>query len=485
MNRLSKVSVILSAIAGASAFAPRLPQQLLVPPRLLSSSGSSSIRRLLSATSNDDDDDVVVVVDYVDSNDNGNDNDNGNKEQRASPLRRVARVQKFARLPVWPVWMGVVTFVVSRVLGNEAAAKLEDAVGGRVCPNFFNDEDQTSPFIMLVHHRHSFWSWDVIRYIQRQFILPEGFPAHPHRGFTTLTYFMKGGFTHRDSLGISQAYGTTNNQKQTQTQTQTKHHSQWLFTGAGLLHEEMFDASSDQELYQLWINVPSFRKLQAPDVHLLGDDECPKVVLDKESETVVLAGSYQGQASQAPIMSDMSIFHVRLQPGNGDNNTSWKYSMPSSFETAVLYVRQGSLDIAGTTVPVHHTAYLETVRTTSEVVVTTTNPNEGVDFLFLAGRPLKEPVAAQGSMVMNHANEINQAYRDYELGYMGQPWDHKLTDEEWKRHVQLNPCRYSYTDSSDSSSTTSTSSTTSSTSTSTASSTSSSSKSAIERLEER
>jgi redox-sensitive bicupin YhaK (pirin superfamily) len=91
---------------------------------------------------------------------------------------------------------------------------------------------------------------------------------------------MKVGFTHQDSLGISQAYGTTNEQQK--QNNQKKHHSQWRFTGARLLHEEMFDASSDQELYSLWINVPSFRKLQAPDVH--------------------------------------------FQPGN-DGNTSWKYSM--------------------------------------------------------------------------------------------------------------------------------------------------------------
>jgi hypothetical protein len=125
-------------------------------------------------------------------------------------LRRVAKVEKFARLPVWPVWMGVVIFVMSRVLGNEAAAKVEDALGGRVCPNFFNQEtpqETNSPCIMLVHHRHSFWSWDLIRYIQQNFILPEGFPAHPHRGFTTSTYVLKGGFEHRDSLGVQQKYG--------------------------------------------------------------------------------------------------------------------------------------------------------------------------------------------------------------------------------------------------------------------------------------
>ena len=97
---------------------------------------------------------------------------------KSSSPRRVASVERFARLPVWPVWNGVAIFVVSRLFGKDVAAKLEDAIGGRVCPNFFNPPDKTSPFIMLVHHRHSFAAWDPLRYIQRTFF-PEGFPAHP------------------------------------------------------------------------------------------------------------------------------------------------------------------------------------------------------------------------------------------------------------------------------------------------------------------
>jgi hypothetical protein len=97
-----------------------------------------------------------------------------------SSSRSIARMEKFSRLPVWPVWNGVFIFIVSKLFGEENAAKLEDAIGGRVCPNFFQSE-QTSPFIMLVHHRHSFAPWDPLRYIQRTFF-PEGFPAHPHRG---------------------------------------------------------------------------------------------------------------------------------------------------------------------------------------------------------------------------------------------------------------------------------------------------------------
>jgi hypothetical protein len=95
--------------------------------------------------------------------------------------RRVMSIQKNARLPVWPAWNGVLIWAVNRVLGDAAAAKLEDTITGRVCPNFF-EYTETSPFIMLVHHCHSFAPWDPLRFFQRTFF-PEGFPAHPHRGF--------------------------------------------------------------------------------------------------------------------------------------------------------------------------------------------------------------------------------------------------------------------------------------------------------------
>lgn len=95
-------------------------------------------------------------------------------------FRRVRRIQRFARLPVWPVWNGLFIWIVQKFFGHEVAAKLEDSITGRVCPNFF-DYSETSPFIMLVHHCHSFSNLDPLRFIQRTFF-PEGFPAHPHRG---------------------------------------------------------------------------------------------------------------------------------------------------------------------------------------------------------------------------------------------------------------------------------------------------------------
>ena len=94
--------------------------------------------------------------------------------------RQVRRVQKYARLPVWPVWNGVFIWIVQKILGDETAARLEDAITGRVCPNFF-EYTETSPFVMLVHHCHSFSPIDPLRFLQKSFF-PEGFPAHPHRG---------------------------------------------------------------------------------------------------------------------------------------------------------------------------------------------------------------------------------------------------------------------------------------------------------------
>ena len=94
--------------------------------------------------------------------------------------------------------------------------------------------------------------------------------------------------------------------------------------------------------------------------------------------------------------------------------------------------------IGGKRVPPHHTAYLGSSGTNLEVSSTT----EGADFLLMAGEPLNEPVTAQGSMVMNSPEEINQAYSDYQLGRMGAPWSEKLSDEEWMQHVNQYPSAY-------------------------------------------
>jgi redox-sensitive bicupin YhaK (pirin superfamily) len=351
-------------------------------------------------------------------------------------VRRVESIEKNARLPVWPAWNGVLIFLANRVLGDAAAAKLENTITGRVCPNFF-EYQKTSPFIMLVHHCHSFAPWDPLRFFQRTFF-PEGFPSHAHRGFVTVTYFLDGGFVHRDSMGVRQTYGA-----------EPRHegkHTQWLTTGAGILHEEMYDLAGNgimperQELYQLWLNLPAGHKLDSPSVLTLGgDNETPLVTVtddqDRITETLVLAGEYQDRSSAAPLESDLAIMHVKMEEG-----TTWTYSLPENYENVILYLRQGSLTSEdGTlTLPVHHTVQFG--ATGSELVLHA--PTEAADFMILAGEPIREPCVAQGSMVMNTNEEINRAYQEYQSGNFGQPWSEKLSDAEWKDHVRKFPSRY-------------------------------------------
>jgi hypothetical protein len=93
--------------------------------------------------------------------------------------RPVARVETFARLPVWPVVNGVFLWMIQQLFGAATAAEWEDRITGRVCPNFFAYQE-SSPFVMLVHHCHSFAAWDLIRYLQATFF-PEGFPSQFRR----------------------------------------------------------------------------------------------------------------------------------------------------------------------------------------------------------------------------------------------------------------------------------------------------------------
>jgi redox-sensitive bicupin YhaK (pirin superfamily) len=366
-------------------------------------------------------------------------------------IRKVHRIEKFARLPVWPVVNGVMLWIVGNLFGYEKASQLEHIITGRVCPNFYQ-YTETSPFIMLVHHCHTFSLLDPVRYIQRTFF-PEGFPAHPHRGFITMTYILHGGFVHRDSEGVYQKYGAASETNTVDDPYDGKH-TQWLTTGRGMLHEEMFDIPkqldrnrlhSRQELYQIWLNVPASFKMDKPHSLLLGgNDETPIVYGDDGiSKTLVLAGTFQDKASIAPIVTELVLFHVTLQP-----NTSWRYEMPSPlYETAFIYLRQGQLRSMGETssdnndgiskemtIPVHHTAYFE--RKGGRTISVTAGTEQVADFMFLAGVPITEPCYASGSMVMNYPKEVEDAYNDYQRGLFGIPWDYKLSNSEWKIHVQ-------------------------------------------------
>lgn len=157
-----------------------------------------------------------------------------------APLARGTRLPS-PRLPVWPVWAGVAAQLLDWLGQPGLSSRLVEAVGGRVVPMDLVSPE-TSPFLLLVHHTHSFMPLDPLR-LATTLLLPEGFPAHPHSGFDTVTYCMEGGLRHRDSEGLKMTYGDGD--------------TQWMRAGRGVIHEEMWDTGSywkfkKIEIFQLW-----------------------------------------------------------------------------------------------------------------------------------------------------------------------------------------------------------------------------------------
>lgn len=300
--------------------------------------------------------------------------------------------------------------------------------------------EDCDPFILLVHHRHAFRPLDFLRPLFAKVIMPEGFPAHPHRGFETVTYVLPGraGLVHRDSEGCKMRYGDGS--------------VQWMTAGRGVLHEEMWDTAAgvDAELYQLWVNLPPHDKMIPPRVQLLTpaepeggvaevlrDGTTPVRVapirfeqLDDGAVTVrTLADVGGAKDDGAQTHSPMRLLHVELRGESACHDVP----LPEGW-TCVLYVRRGRLTCGaddGGTASMHETVYLSRYGGDGLRLL---NAHAGLtDVLVLAGEPIGAPVAASGTMVMNSPAEVQQALVDYQRGMFGIPWDHKLPDDDWSQ----------------------------------------------------
>jgi redox-sensitive bicupin YhaK (pirin superfamily) len=362
-----------------------------------------------------------------------------------SKRRRVSKLQRYERIPAWPLKNGIQLQTIARLPGgNEVASRLEDRYGGMDCPNIFvntDDISKTSPFLMLVHHNHSFDLYDPARWIEKS-VIPEGFPSHAHRGMMTVTICLKeGGLIHRDSLGIKQCFGADANNKY------CGKHTQALNFGAGVLHELMWDNTPSrigqriirQEIYQIWVDLPSDQRMSNIAVDLLGgEDETPTVIESKgskvESSTIVIAGSHKNHNSTMMQKSGFTILQVSVGPGK-----TWKHSSPLSFRSMVLYMRSGSAKIEGRQIPKHCTSFCSS---DGEEVAVVADEKLGADFLFLSGQPLDQNVVARGSTVGESDQDIADFSKDYKENKMGKPWVENLTDAQWKMHVDRYPCEY-------------------------------------------
>jgi redox-sensitive bicupin YhaK (pirin superfamily) len=232
-----------------------------------------------------------------------------------------------------------------------------------------------------------------------------GFPAHPHRGFETVTYMLDGHMRHEDHLGNRGDLGPGD--------------VQWMTAARGIIHSEMPQQTQGRMRgFQLWLNLSSAEKMKAAHYRDIPTAQIPRVELPQGGEVRVIAGtlSLGGKATHGPVngagaklTTDPSYLDVRLPAG-----VEFTAPTPSGY-TALLYTYEGSVEIGevGRATALPHRA--AGVLSAGDRVRARAG-EQGVRFLLLAAKPLREPVLQYGPFVMNTREEIEQAIADYRDG---------------------------------------------------------------------
>jgi len=269
-----------------------------------------------------------------------------------------------------------------------AGVRLKRAFGYRQVPDF-------DPFLML----DDFHSSDPADYMA-------GFPWHPHRGIETITYLIEGVVEHGDSMGNKGVIGAGD--------------VQWMTAGSGIIHQEMPQRSPTGTMwgFQLWANLPSDRKMTKPRYRDVKAADIPEVTLKSGVRVKIVCGEAGGvQGPVRDIVIDPEMLDVTVPASTAfsravkDGHTAMAYVLegeghfgkrqdasfrdgPDEFfgpGTVVLYEREGD-----------------------NIVVTA---GQGpARFLLFTGRPLNEPVAWRGPIVMNTQAELKKAFEEYENG---------------------------------------------------------------------
>lgn len=256
-----------------------------------------------------------------------------------------------------------------------------------------------------------------------------GFPAHPHRGFETVTIALRGLIDHTDSMGAAARYGEGD--------------VQWLTTGSGILHCEMFplrdaDEGNLLEFYQIWLNLPSRSKMSAPAFKMLWDSQTPTyrqtATNGAHAEVRIIAGMYSPVDGHSPPLipaspapeswaadpaNDVAIWDISLEPGTA-------IVLPPAVAGAArrtLYYHMGDgLRVESEEQPEKHL-----IEVVARSTLRLENGGGGtVRCILLQGVPIGEPVVAHGPFVMTTYAEIERANQDFRTTqFGGWPWDER------------------------------------------------------------
>lgn len=225
-----------------------------------------------------------------------------------------------------------------------------------------------------------------------------GFPWHPHRGIETVTYLLSGEIDHGDSLGNK---GKINDLC-----------CQWMTAGSGIIHQEMPIASERMLGCQLWVNLPAKDKMTEPAYRDIKPTDVA-VVVEDNAVVRILSGNYRGQSGAVKNeYIKVQYLDVDLKPGS-----VWHYNVTPNDQTLFLYLIEGSLaadeslnQFEEKACAILLSASSEKEDESDEIIVK--SGDLGARFLLIAGKPLKEPVAWGGPIVMNTEEELDLAFRE-------------------------------------------------------------------------
>jgi redox-sensitive bicupin YhaK (pirin superfamily) len=277
-----------------------------------------------------------------------------------------------------------------------AGVKLRRAFG-------FGDTDETDPFLLFDDFRN-----------ERPADYIAGFPWHPHRGIETITYVLSGTVTHADSLGNAGSLGAGD--------------VQWMTAARGILHQEMpqGDERGRMHGFQLWANLPASLKMTAPRYQDVSAKEVTEITDDDGTKVRVIIGDFWGKRGPVEgIAADPQYLDVWVPPGQ-------RKALPvDTRRNAFAYVFEGNGEFRDASPPMgvltDEPGPVEKVARQSagnrslvmfdrgdEVVVRA--GEQGIRFLLCSGRPLEEPVAWYGPIVMNTNAELQTAIRELRDG---------------------------------------------------------------------
>ena len=241
-----------------------------------------------------------------------------------------------------------------------------------------------------------------------------GFPWHPHRGIETITYVLAGTVKHGDSLGNKGTLGAGD--------------VQWMTAGSGILHQEMPKGDVDGRMhgFQLWANLPSSLKMTAPRYQDVSGRDIPEIVDDDGTRVRVVCGDFWGAKGPVEgVAADPRYLDISVPPG-------LRKTLPvETTRHAFAYVFEGAgtfRDASGPRAVRREDAEDSGRFVTDEAgnrslvlfdrgdEITVQAGEQGIRFLLVSGRPIEEPVAWYGPIVMNTQEELRQAFDEFRNG---------------------------------------------------------------------